>query len=114
MNPIRPNHMGVEVGKIIGLKKDKMRVKLSRDLDQGDGVRILGDEDEGFRVNKIYKDGLLVNHGDAGSIIELDRIYGVKRTCVILKNQCCSPIKTAAKKAIRDISEELIFMADSR
>lgn len=93
MNPIRPNHMGVEVGKIIGLKKDKMRVKLSRDLDQGDGVRILGDEDEGFRVNKIYKDGLLVNHGDAGSIIELDRIYGVKEHAMILKTSAVHQLK---------------------
>lgn len=93
MNPIRPNHMGVEVGKIIRIKKDKMQVKLSCDLNQGDGVRILGDEDEGFRVNKIYKDGLLVNHGEAGSMIELDRIYGVKEHAMILKTSDSRQLK---------------------
>lgn len=93
MNPIRPNHMGVEIGKIIGIKKDKMRVKLSKELDQGDGIRILGDEDEGFRVNKIYKNGLLVNHGEAGDIIELDRIYGVKEHASILKTSAIHQLK---------------------
>ena len=94
MNPIRPNHIGIEIGKVIKLTKDKMAVRLSKSLDQGDGIRILHDkEDEGFRVNKIYKNGLLVNHGDAGDVIELDRIYGIKEHASVLKTSAIHQLK---------------------
>lgn len=94
MNPIRPNHIGIEIGNIIKITKDKMTIRLSKPLDQGDGIRILRDkEDEGFRVNKIYKNGLLVNHGDAGDTIELDRIYGIKEQASVLKTSAVHQLK---------------------
>lgn len=94
MNPIRPNHIGIEIGKIIKISKDKMAIRLSKPLDQGDGIRILHDkEDEGFRVNKIYKNGLLINHGDAGDVIELDRIYGIKEQASVLKTSAVHQLK---------------------
>ena len=86
MNPIRPNHIGVEVGTIINITKDKMSIRLQSPLYQGDGIRILKErEDEGFRVNRIYSKGLLVNHGEAGEVIELDKTMYVEKGAKVLK-----------------------------
>lgn len=86
MNPIRPNHIGVEVGTIMNVTKDKIVIQLSRELYQGDGIRILQDsEDIGFKVNFLYKDGLLVNHGAVGDIVELDKTDHVVKGSKILK-----------------------------
>ncbi len=86
MNPIRPNHIGIEIGKVIGVTKQKIKVKLSKPLHQGDGIRILQkQEDIGFTVNFLYKDGLLVNHADENDVIELDKTASVYKGSVVLK-----------------------------
>lgn len=73
MNYYRPNHVGVPIGKVTKVTKDKIQVLLSADLSQGDGVRILQKNDEGFTVAWLYKDGLLVNKAFANDVIELDK-----------------------------------------
>lgn len=86
MNPIRPNHIGIEIGSVVKITKDKMSIRLQKPLYQGDGIRILRDrDDEGFRVNRIYHKGLLVNHGEAGSVIELDKTMYVEVGAKVLK-----------------------------
>ena len=86
MNPIRPNHMGIKVGVIEQVTKDKMTVRLVEDLAQGDGVRILKQkEDEGFRVNRIYQNGLLVNGAKKGERIQLDKNEYVEKGSILLK-----------------------------
>lgn len=86
MNPIRPNHIGIEIGIVTKVTRDKITIQLQKPLQQGDGIRIMKDkEDEGFRVNRIYKQGLLVSHGDAGDIIELDKTSYVDKGSRILK-----------------------------
>lgn len=85
MNPIRPNHMGVAAGDVIGVKKDRIVVALQHALHQGDGIRILQKhKDIGFQVNYLYKDGLLVNHGDPGDIVELERRGNIQKGTRIL------------------------------
>ena len=86
MNQIRPNHMGVEIGRVTHVHKGKMTVVLTQDLHQGDGIRILHDqEDIGFHANKIYKKGLLVNHANANDTIQLDMKEYVKVGSKVLK-----------------------------
>ena len=86
MNPIRPNHMGIQVGVIEQVNKHQMIVRLTEDLNQGDGVRILKQkEDEGFRVNKIYQNGLLVNGAKKGERIALDKNDYVEKGSILLK-----------------------------
>ena len=93
MNPYRPNHMGVEIGKVIAIQKDKMIISLSKELMQGDGIRILsGDIDEGFRVNRIYRKGLLVNRA-VNEEIALDRIRGIKAGASVLKTSDALQLK---------------------
>lgn len=68
MSQVRPNHRGIEIGKITAIDKKKKRavIALTAPLKQGDGIRIVGEEDEGFTLNFLYKDGLLVNGVERG------------------------------------------------
>lgn len=52
-NPFRPNHMGIEIGKIIDCKNNLITIKLNDNLNIGDGIRIIDNDDIGFTVNKI-------------------------------------------------------------
>lgn len=86
MNTIRPNHIGIEIGTIVKVSRDKFTIKLVKPMYQGDGIRILKEkEDVGFRVNRIYKAGLLVHQGNIGDSIELDRTCHVEKGSKILK-----------------------------
>ncbi len=60
MNIKTPNHIGIPVGEVVSYDKDKIRIKLSYDLNQEDGIRL--PNNEGMIVNMLYNEkGLLVN-----------------------------------------------------
>lgn len=70
MSQYRPNHQGVEIGKVLAYQKGKVQVKLSKELNQHDGLRIINTpHDTGLTAMKIYKNDKLVNHADAGDIV---------------------------------------------
>lgn len=69
----RPNHIGIEVGKIVNRKKNQIHIRLCETLHQHDGIRFLNEqEDVGYRVNRIYQNGLLVNKANANEMIILE------------------------------------------
>lgn len=72
INSYRPNHIGIEIGKIIGKNKNKIQIKLFNSINQGDGIRILNNTDNGCILNKIYLNGLLVNSANKDDIIEIE------------------------------------------
>lgn len=87
MNPLRPNHMGIEVGKVVKATSDNITIHLSERLHQGDGIRILGQkEDQGQAVNKIYNmKGLLIKEAGAKEDIILDHKGFVEKGSIVLK-----------------------------
>ena len=98
MNPIRPNHIGVKVGKVIQVTRDKIVIRLQDTLRQQDGIRILQEpKDIGFQVNFLYKDGLLVNHGAAGDIVELDKTVPVVKGSIVLKTSDAQQLQALQK-----------------
>ena len=64
-----PNHLGIEIGETISYYKGKLKIRLSEDLSQFDGIRI---NDFGCIVNKLYKDNLLVSYASKGDYIEIE------------------------------------------
>ena len=73
MNSYRPNHLGVEIGKVIDYRQGKVGVKLSAPLYQHDGLRILNDPyDTGLTAVKIEKNGKLTDRADAGDTVWLE------------------------------------------
>ena len=73
VNQFRPNHIGIDIGKVLSYSKNKVTIKLTSNINQEDGIRILSDrEDSGCILNKIYKDGKLVNKAFKGDTISFD------------------------------------------
>lgn len=67
----RPNHRGTPLGSVLSVKNDRIRLRLSAALNQGDGIKFER-SDDGFICNKIYKDGLLTASAQTGDTVELD------------------------------------------
>lgn len=88
MNYERPNHEGIRIGKVIQVSKQRMKLYLEGTLHQHDGIRILQAKERGFQVNRMYKDGLLVNQAKAGDTIELDT-FGelIQKQAIVLKTK---------------------------
>ena len=55
MNTDTPNHIGLEIGKVISVDKDKIKIKLNRRLNQEDGIRFL-ESGKGLIVNYLYNE----------------------------------------------------------
>ena len=85
MNPVRPNHMGVPIGKVIKVDRDYITVKLTDDITIGDGIRIISSDDVGFTINVFYKDGNIVKEAAKGDVVSFDLVGDVKSDDVVLK-----------------------------
>ena len=78
MNIKTPNHQGLEIGNIIEVNKNKIKIHLKEDLNQEDGIRFVI-ENKGMIVNKLYNEkGLLVNTIKKGNIAIIDNKVGIK------------------------------------
>ncbi len=72
MSQFRPNHQGIQIGTVISYQNGSVKVKLTDDLYQHDGLRIINTpHDTGLTAVKILKNGRLVNAAHAGDIVEL-------------------------------------------
>ena len=73
MNPITSNHQGVPIGRVLSASKDKVKIKLSADLRQNDGLRFVkGNESTGQIANFIFNEqGKLISNAKANDIVEV-------------------------------------------
>ncbi len=56
VNEYRPNHMGIPIGIVKSVKGSFLEIELTRDLNVGDGIRVLGNrEDYGKEIDVIWK-----------------------------------------------------------
>lgn len=68
INSYRPNHMGIEIGKVIGFSNNKVKIKLTDNLNIQDGIRIV-DNDVGLTVVTMVKDNKKVNSAKKGDVV---------------------------------------------
>lgn len=72
MNRESPNHIGLKIGQVIEIDKDKIKIKLTKPLNQQDGIRFLK-SNKGLIVNYLYnKNKKLTSHVDAGDVCYID------------------------------------------
>lgn len=103
MNITSPNHIGLPIGKIIGLDSHRIRIKLEKDLHQGDGIRFQN-EQVGMITNFIYNtDNQLISGARCGDIIELDNKVGVSSKGMVLKT-----VDSILLKELENYSEKKI------
>ena len=72
INGYRPNHMGVNIGRVVSYKNGMAEIKLTDDLVIDSGLRVIGkDKDVGVLVNEFYINNKLVKEGHAGDTIKI-------------------------------------------
>lgn len=85
MNISSSNHQGLEIGKVLEVTPKKIKIKLSKDLYQEDGIRFKNNN-LGMIANMIYNEkGLLINKASSNSIIYLDNKINLKDKDVVVK-----------------------------
>lgn len=96
MNIYSPNHIGTELGEVISYDRQFIKIKLSDDLHQEDGIRL--SNGEGMIVNRLYNSKkLLVNSISKGEIAYLDNRVELKEKGKVLKTLDKNLIKELQK-----------------
>lgn len=83
MNTKSPNHIGLEIGKVIDVTKEKIKIQLSHPLHQGDAIRF-SNSGEGFTVNYLYDEKMRLT-SSSSSICYVDNTINLKINDVVLK-----------------------------
>ena len=68
VNPYRPNHLGIEIGKVINYKNNFVTVKLNDTLSLNDGIRII-ERDLGCTLTSMFNNNKKVITAKSGDII---------------------------------------------
>ena len=89
INSYRPNHMGVNVGKVLNYKNGYATILLTDHVSIGSGLRVLSknNKDVGILVNEFYKNNKLVKDAYKNDIISIkvhDKVY--KDDIVVITN----------------------------
>lgn len=74
-NSFRPNHLGVKIGTVLDVQKDRVFVQLQESVRIGDGIRIVSKEDTGCFLNDFYRNGELLKKANRGDVISF-RVKG--------------------------------------
>lgn len=70
INKVRPNHQGIEIGKVISIKNNYFLLKLNDTLNIQDGIRIVND-DIGFTVTSMFINNSKVKTAHSGDIVKI-------------------------------------------
>jgi len=85
MNTKSPNHIGIEIGKVLEVTNKYIKIKLTKELNQEDGIRF-NDSNSGMIVNFLYdKNMKLTNSVKANDIAYIDNKVDLKRKDTIYK-----------------------------
>ncbi len=96
INKERPNHQGVEIGKVINIKNNSFLLKLSDNLNINDGIRIIND-DIGFTVTEMFIDSKRVKSAKKGDIVKIN--YKI--------NSLSKVVKTTDYMQLKEIQEKI-------
>lgn len=79
INSKTPNHIGLKIGNVVDFNKDKIKIKVDRDLYQEDGIRFFN-SGKGMITNFLYNEkGLLVNTLPKGSFGYIKNSVGLDK-----------------------------------
>lgn len=101
MNINHPNHIGLEIGKVIKVTPQKIKLKLSGTLNQQDAIRFLNSK-KGFIVNYLYdKDNKLIS--SANNICYIDNKVDLKENDIVCKTKDYKLLESLKKLPIRKV-----------
>ncbi|MEG2321880.1 MAG: U32 family peptidase [Bacilli bacterium] len=106
-NGFRPNHLGIEIGKVIDYKDGFMKIKLNDNLNLQDGIRIIGNPDKGCTVISMFKNRLKITNATSGDIIDIpfkDEVYKdnivLKTTDYLLNKEIDNILKVKKRRVL--------------
>ncbi len=106
-----PNHIGLEIGKVIEVNPEKIKIQLDKDLNQGDGIRFLKNG-TGFIVNYLYdENGQLTNSVMEGDICFVDNKVNLTGLDKVSKTQDTKLMKELSNLPPRLIPVTFLFKA---
>ena len=84
INSKRPNHMGIEIGQVVDYRDGFVYIKLKDKLNVHDGVRIVGKNDVGLSIDKMFVNKNSVSNASNGSIVSF-KCDKVDKNSIVLK-----------------------------
>ena len=85
MNTSTSNHQGLEIGRVLEVTPKKIKIKVTNNLYQEDGIRFKN-SNLGMIANFIYNEkDLLINTANKGDIIYLDNKINLKEKDILIK-----------------------------
>ena len=104
-NDYRPNHLGINIGSVISVKNNYITIKLTDNLNIGDGIRIV-DSDIGCTVTQIFKNNNKVESASKGDIISIKLDGNVKNNSAVVKTTDINQLKSL-KDTISNINKKI-------
>ena len=98
VNTFRPNHLGIEIGKVIDVKNNQITIKLNDKLNINDGIRIIGEEDSGCIITSMFKNNKRINNANREDIITIPYKDKVSKNSIVLKTTDINQIKNIENK----------------
>lgn len=100
VNSKRPNHQGINIGKVVKVSGSYIYIKLDENLNRLDGIRIINKkQDYGFNVSQIYKNEKVIELGKIGDVVKIKAVDGLNVGDIV--------VKTTDVKQINKIDELL-------
>ncbi len=108
MNIKAPNHKGISVGMVTEVTNKKIKIKLTHNLKQFEGIRFKN-SNLGLTINFMYdKNGNLINEGKKGDIIYLDNFLNLKELDEVMLTL---PLVKIDKEVTKKIPIDIILNA---
>lgn len=98
VNTYRPNHMGINIGEVIDYKNGKVIIKLTDELNINDGIRIIGKNDIGSTITKMYKDKVKIDSSKANDIVSIPIKTRVEKNSIVVKTTDYKQLKEIENK----------------
>lgn len=103
MNIKSPNHIGYPIGKVVSIKKDKIELELTEELNQEDGIRFLESE-TGMIVNFLYDKSMkLTNSIDKNCHAFIDNKAIVQVGDIVMKTLDHKLLKSLEQYSLKKI-----------
>ncbi len=85
LNKDYPNHLGLEIGRVVALNDRKIKIELNHELNQQDGIRFLKSQ-KGFIVNYLYDESQKLTNS-ATDICYVDNKVDLKNYDIVCKTK---------------------------
>ena len=94
VNTYRPNHQGIEIGRVISKNNKYINIKLSDELSVQDGIRFIGKKDIGLTIQTIFVNKNKIKCAKKGDIVTLYMDEKPEVNDIVVKTTDYNQIKT--------------------